>query len=808
MLISLNWIRQFCPFETEETPVQLGARFSLHAAEVEDARLRCGNLAEVVAATVQAVRPHPDADRLSLVTVDVGGGKELEVVCGAPGVRKGRVVPYAAPGVVVAGREIQEAKVRGVVSRGMLCSEKELDVSAEGAGLWELPADVSAGTPLAQLFPDLLDVVLEVDNKSLTHRPDLWGHHGLAREFSAIYHIPLESLGVDEELARATGTSAIRVSIVGEGVPGQTAPCRRYCGLQIDGVKVGPSPVWLRQRLFAIGARPINNIVDITNYVLFELGQPLHAFDTTLLGGGEIRVRQAASGESLELLDDTTVKLEASDLVIADASSAVALAGVLGGSDSQITDATTSIFLESANFAPSGVRKTSVRLGKRTDSSLRFEKSLDPVNARVGILRAAKMVLDLCPGARLVGTLQDVGFEPPAPIEVRTSAGFLTRRLGTTMEAKSVRGILERLGFGVSGEDSAEWNVRVPTWRATKDVSIQEDLVEEVGRIHGYDNIRPYAPEWTVEAAPTNEHRRFERQAKQFLCLHAGLSEVYTYSMVGGGHCRLFGLDAEAHLKLQNPVSEDMDRLRREIVPIHLEKARDNQKNLERFGFFEIGRVYRKSKERLKEPELPDEGTRIAGILSFEEKRESNFYQLRHTVLTLLEWLRIASVSLADAESPPEAWAHPAVFARVLAGEKECGRFYRVHPAVEARLELAGDVLAFDLDLDALFESPRREVSYSPASRYPGVPFDVTVVASERVPVGDIRQVIRVAAGELLVSAVVSSIYRSDQLGTGKKSVAFQLVFGSKERTLSGEERSAVEEGVMEALKQAGYPLR
>jgi len=808
MLISLNWIRQFCPFETDEAPVQLGARFSLHAAEVEDARLRCSNLAQVVAASVQAVRPHPNADRLTLVTVDVGGGKDLEVVCGAPGVRDGLVVPYAAPGVVVAGREIREAKVRGVVSRGMLCSEKELDVSPEGSGLWELPANAPAGTPLSQLFPDLLDVILEVDNKSLTHRPDLWGHFGIAREFSAIYRTPLEPLGVEEELARAKGKSAIRVSVVGGGAPGQAAPCRRYCGLQIDGLKVGPSPAWLRQRLFAIGSRPINNIVDITNYVLFELGQPLHAFDTTLLGGGEIRVRPAAGGEVLRLLDDTTVQLEASDLVIADASSAVALAGVMGGVDSQITDATTSIFLESANFAPAGVRKTSVRLGKRTDSSLRFEKSLDPVNARAGILRAAKMVLDLCPGAKVVGPLQDVGFEPPDTLEIRTSADFLTRRLGTRMEAKSVRDILERLGFGVTGKDSEDWRVRVPTWRATKDVSIKEDLVEEVGRIHGYDSIQPYAPEWTVEAPRTNEHRQLERQAKQFLCQHAGLSEVFTYSMVGVGHCRLFGLDAEAHLKLQNPVSEDMDRLRREIVPIHLEKARDNQKYLERFGFFEIGRVYRKSRDRLKEPELPDEGTRIAGILSFEEQRESNFYELRHTVVALLERLRIAGVSLAAAESPPEPWAHPAVFVRVLAGDKECGRFYRVHPAVEARLELTGDVLAFDLDLDALFASPRREVTYSPPSRYPGVPFDVTVVASERVPVGDIRRVIHAAAGELLVSAEVSSIFRGEQVGPGKKSVAFQLVFGSREHTLSGEERSAVEEGVMQALKQAGYPLR
>jgi phenylalanyl-tRNA synthetase beta chain len=803
MQISLNWIRAFCRFETQETPLAIGARFSVHTAEVEHAAERGSSLRSIVAARVLSVKPHPNADRLTLVRIDAGQGSQPEVVCGAPNVREGLMVPYAPPGVKAGGREIREAKVRGVLSQGMLCSEKELEVSEEASGLWELSPDAPPGTPLSDLFPDLSDIILEIDNKSLTHRPDLWGHHGMAREFSAIYGAPLKPLEVDEGLATAKGKAAIRVSFSGKGVGGREGLCRRYCGLQIDGVRVAPSPAWLRHRLLMVGSRPINNIVDITNYILFELGQPLHAFDTTRVEGSEIRVRRAFSGEELRLLDQTEVKLETDDLVIADARSAVALAGIMGGSGSEVTDSTTSIFLESANFAPARIRRSSIRVGKRTDSSLRFEKSLDPENAKTGILRAAKMVLELCPGASVVGPLQDVGYEPAAAVEIGVSAGFINERLGAEIAPQAMKATLEVLGFQVSGDEGGEWKVRVPTWRATKDISIREDLVEEVGRIHGYGNIRPFAPQWTIEAPRFNEHRRLERAAKDFLTLHAGLSEVFTYSLVGASHCSFFGLDPEAHLKLKNPISEDMDRLRTEIVPIHLVKAQENQRYFKSFGFFELGRVYRKP-----------ERNRLAGLISFEgEKSAGNFYATKHIVLGLLQRLRLADVDVAaaSAERPPEPWAHPTVYSRVLLKGKECGRFYRIHPAVEAKLELKGDIMAFDLDFDLLFESfesRRRKVHYQPPLRYPTVPFEVSVVAPSRTTVREIQEVIEKSAGKLLMSSQVFDIYEGEQCGVGKKSVSFRLVFGSPDRTLEGDEIKAMEEKVVGGLVAAGFPLR
>jgi phenylalanyl-tRNA synthetase beta chain len=810
MLISLNWVRQFAAFETSEPPKEIAARFSLHTAEVEHVIEAGSGLPEVVAARVVSARPHPDADRLSIVTADVGGGVQRDVVCGAPNVREGMVAPYAPPGASLLGREIREAKVRGILSQGMLCSEKDLGLADESDGLWELAAETPAGLPLTRAFPDLVDVILEVDNKSLTHRPDLWGHYGIAREFSAIYRVPLAALKVEEAIGSHRGKSAIRVAIEGKGVGGQEGLCRRYCGLQLDGVTVGPSPAWLRHRLGAIGARSINNVVDVTNYILFELGQPLHAFDTTRVEGGEIRVRRAFDSETLALLDGSEVTLEAEDLVIADARSAVALAGIMGGAGSQISETTHSIFLESANFQPARVRRTSVRIGKRTDSSLRFEKSLDPENAKAGILRAARMLLDLCPGAKVVGPLQDVGYEPAAPIEISTSAAFITKRLGAEIDAKEVRGTLDRLGFHVKGDTGGDWKVRVPTWRATKDISLREDLMEEVGRIHGYDRIHPFAPQWTVESPRMDPHRQLQRAAKDFLMLHGGMTEVFTYSLVGAAHCRSFSLEPDAHIRLQNPLSEDLDRLRREIVPIHLEKARDNQRFAKTFAFFELGRVYRKPREKLRQPDLPDERSHLAGILSFEGKRAENFYELRQLVLSLLHRLRAANPEIAPPASPEALppWAHPKVCAKILADGKIAGAIYRVHPRFEMALGLEGDVLAFDLDFDFIAGVRRREVEYHPSSKYPTVPFDVAVVAPERVPVSEIQKVIAKAAGRLLLDSQVFDVFQGGQFGTGKKSVAIHLTFGAADRTLSGDDRKEVEEKVMEALKGAGFPLR
>ncbi len=813
MYISLNWIRRHCPFETDDSPARIGERFSLATAEVEGVTSRGEGLEQFVAGRVlESEEVNGTGGRLRKCLVDHGAAKPSTVVCGAPNARVGVVAPFARPGLVVLGKELRAAKIRGVVSHGMLLAEDELGLSDNHDEIMELPGDVEPGVPLTEVHPDLRDIVLEIDNKSMTHRPDLWGHHGLAREFATIYGTPLRPYEVDESLATRRGDARVRVSIEDGDARRR---CRRYCGLRIDRVKVGPSPAWLRHLLLAVGSRPINNIVDITNYILFDLGQPLHAFDRERIEGEQIIVRMRSPKEKLRLLDGREIALDAEDLVIADGRRAVALAGVMGGEDSEISPETTSIFLESANFDPGSVRRSSMRHG-RTESSARFEKSLDATQARLGILRAAELVLELCPGARVVGPLQDVGFEPPDPIVIELSSDFIPGRLGTELSEERTREILDGLGFEVDetqraaadiGIAPSTWRVTVPSWRATRDVSIREDLVEEVGRIHGYGEIEPFAPKWPVVAPPINERRVLERGIKQFLTLRCGLDEVFTYPMVGAEHCALFGLDPSEHLVLVNAMSEDLDRLRREIVPIHLEKARDNQRFVERFGFFEMGRVYLKEASRLREPELPREQTRVCGVLSVPEKDERNFYRVRRIVLSLARFLQLDGVSIAPLEAAP-SWAHPGVGATLRVGDAVAGSFYRVHPVTAGRLELRGDVLAFDLDLETIAAAPRSETRYRPLPRYPGVPFDVAVVADERTAVGAIREVIVEAGKELLRDVSVFDVYRGAGVGEGKKSVAFQLLFRADDHTLGADEVDRIQNAVVEALERAGYPLR
>jgi phenylalanyl-tRNA synthetase beta chain len=815
MLISINWVREHCPFETDETPQEIANRFLLATAEVESVAVLGDALDRFVVARVQEVHPVPKADKLTRVIVDIGEKDPVTVVCGAPNVAEGLRVPYAGPGTTVRGKKLSKAKIRGVESAGMLLSEAEIGISDFHEQLLELAADLEPGTPLKEVLPNYPDVVLEVENKTITHRPDLWGHYGIAREFSTIYRTPLAPYVVDESLASGSGDAGIAVSIEDDGDekrPGARRRCFRYCGLRIEGVQVGPSPAWLQQRLAAVGSRPINNIVDITNLILFELGQPLHAFDADRVRGGQIVVRMPTTDEKMTLLDGRTIDLHPSDLVIADAEGPMALAGVMGGDGSQIGDDTTSIFLESANFLSTSVRLSSTRHG-RTDSSSRFEKSLDPTQARTGILRAARRVLELCPGARVVGALQDVGFEPSEPIDIDLEPASIPRRLGCDLSDNELRETLEHLGFDVeeakSGKNAASrWKVTVPSWRSTGDVSNRDDLVEEVGRIYGYHNIEPFAPQWPVRAPVRNDARDFERQVKAHLASHCDLIEVFTYPMVGETHCEAFGIDPEACLTLRNSMSREHDRMRREIVPIHLEKAAENQRFGHTFGLFEVGRVYRREERNPLDADLPLEKTRVVGALSFAEKSDENFQILRHVILSLVDSFRMSDARVEALGETDAAWIHPAVAGRLLLGERDAGSFYRVHPDVGRKLELAGDVLAFDLDFDVLFEASRDDIKYRHLPRFPDVPFDVTILAPERTPVAQISTVIREAAGKPLHSLEVFSVYQGKGVGEGQKSTSFHMVFRADDHTLEADEVERLQNQVIDGLAAAGYPLK
>jgi len=631
------------------------------------------------------------------------------------------------------------------------------------------------------------DHVIEVDNKSLTHRPDLWGHYGMAREVAVILRHKL----VDP--VKAGGfpphPSPIHVSI------DDHALCPRYSALVFDDVKIQPSPQWMQSRLEALGLNPINNIVDVTNFVMAELAQPMHAFDAAKLRGTEIRVRCAQAGEPFPALNGETYTLDAADLVIADAESAVGLAGVIGGAGSAISESTTRIVLESANFNASSIRKTSSRQKLRTDASMRFEKAQDPANTVRGLLRAHELLHQICPGIRMVGGLAD-NFRPhPTPPPVLLPLDWLDRKLGLAVPAAEVRRILESLEFTVDEIDPRNFSVTVPSWRATKDVSIKEDLVEEVGRMVGYASVTPAAPLVPARVPLHNAERAFHTRVRR-MAADQGFTEVMNYSFVSEEMARAFSLDPAAHVAVQNPIAADQNLLRSSLLPGIWKNILDNIRHFDQFRLFEIGNQIH-----------PDQEVPHFAAALYAKDDDLVF----HTGLVqrgaggLLELKRLAECLAPGATlrlaTATRHYEHPRRAADILLSEARVGRLFEFHPNMVEK----GRAAVLDLDLSALLKIAPASARYQPLRRFPASAFDLSVVAAPRVLIGDVQSALERLAGPALLSIV---FLREFTLPDGHRSLSYRLTVGAPDRTLALEEAGAVRNTIIEGMLEAGYQLR
>lgn len=604
MYVSWRWISEYVD-TTGVDPHSFAERFTLSVAEIEEVVDFGLGLDGVRVVDVKAVAPHPDADKLRLATLLTGAG-EVTVVCGAPDLAVGMRAVWAPPGVTLpSGIAVRDGEIRGVPSPGMLCSERDLGLSDEHAGLLDLHGCTApAGTPLPEAVA-LTDTLFEIDNKSITHRPDLWGHHGVAREVAALLSRPLRPL--DTEGLQFGDADPVRLQVQPD------SGCSRYLCARVADVVIAPSPIDLRLRLRAVGVRPISNAVDATNLVMLETGNPLHAFDARHVRGGAIEVRSARDQETLTTLDGQPRALLPNDCVIADAEGPVALAGIMGGLDSEIRDDTTEVILEAASFDGAAIRRTATRLGMRTESSARFEKSLDPQTARHGALRFLKLLQQLCPTARIVSRLADQGHfpaAPPAPVHIHTSATYLRARLGVDADEMSdawMDRTLGSLGFAAR-RDGDQLDVIVPSFRAGRDVGIAEDLVEELGRIYGYDHIRSTPPDVPARPPHLPPLKKLQRAVRASLVLDARLTEVMLYSFDFEPFRERCGLvergpggDPLPRLRLKNAISAEATQLRRSLAPgilaameRNLERgtrAGEGAKGL-RVGLFELGRVF------------------------------------------------------------------------------------------------------------------------------------------------------------------------------------------------------------------------
>ncbi len=626
------------------------------------------------------------------------------------------------------------------------------------------------------------DSVIEIDNKSITHRPDLWGHHGLAREVAAILRRELRDPVRLERIPSEAGAIGVAID--------DLALCPRYSALTFENVTVGPSPLWLQYRLETIGLNPINNIVDVTNYVMAEIAQPMHAFDWDLLHGPTIYIRTSRSGERILALNEVEYQLDARDLVIADERGPIALAGVIGGLDTGIGDRTRRIVLESANFQASSVRKTSSRQKLRTDASMRFEKAQDPVNTVRGLARAVELLESVCPGIRLVGGLADQGGPLPPLPPISVPLDWLVRKLGRPLEIAEAREILERLAFGVSEETPGILFVTVPSWRATRDVSIKDDILEEVGRMVGYDSITPAPPSLPVIPPPPSDDRLFHRAVRSTLA-ELGFTEVHNYSFNDEEQVRTFGFDPADHIAVANPISSEQGLLRTSLLPEIRKNIEENSRHFERFCLFEIGR------EIHRQPEgLPVETTHLAAAVFRKDDGQSSLMELKRAAEHLMPGCEVRAAAARPFE-------HPARAAEVYWRGSLMGRLFELHPSLAAR-----HAAVLDVDLALLRELAPQDKRYRPIRRYPSSAFDLSVLAGLREPVGAIRAKLEGLAGEDLDAIEFLRQYTGAPLPEGTKSVSFRLTVASSDHTLLSEEVSAIRARIIDGMRALGYELR
>jgi phenylalanyl-tRNA synthetase beta chain len=748
--VPVGWLREYVAFDW---PLErLAAKLVFTSCEVDRIVERGvpdldGNLGRFLVGKVVEAGKHPNADRLQLCRVDVGEGEPRQIVCGAWNFGAGATVAVALPGALLPGADepLGEARLRGELSRGMILSERELELGDDHSGILVLEDAVEPGTPLADVLP-LRETVLEIETGF--NRPDLTSVYGIAREVAALTGADLAPPpGVDPECTREESPDVTVEDLAG---------CPRYIGRTFRDVAVAPSPSWLKSRLLAAGMRPISNVVDVTNYVMLGLGNPLHAFDAARLEGGRIVVRRARPGETMTTLDGQARELAASDLVITDGEIPVALAGVMGGEDSEVSENTTSVLLEAANFDALTVLRMSRRLHMRTEGSIRWEKGVDPYLAEQAATYATQLLVDLA-GARWTGHT-DVRGELPARLVVTLRPELADRLAGMPFPADEQRDRLRSLGFDVDGD-----SVTVPTWRAL-DVTRPVDLVEEVVRFR-IEDVPSTLPERSAPSAQLTREQRLRRLVEDVLA-GAGFSEAYTWTLVPA---------AEGRLALEEPYSAEMAALRTDLELGLVESAERNRNaGVEGIALFEVARVFRPSGE-----ELPEERWHVAGIA------EGGFFRAKGAVETLH---RALGVPLGEVRREPGRAASTA-YGRIV--------------------ELAGGWGFFELDLDSLLADVPDAVAYEDVITFPALKQDLAFAVDEPVTAGALVAAVREAGGEELRDVRVFDVYRGEQVGEGRKSVALRLSFQSPERTLSDEDAARARERIVAALAERfGAELR
>ena len=812
MKVSLNWLKEYVELPESIDLSTLAYDLTMSTVEVEGVTDTASKFDKMVIGEIQEVTPHPNADKLRICKVDIGNGTSREIVCGGSNLQKGMKVAVALPGSMVRWHgegepvEIKDTKVRDVHSFGMICLSSEIGLAdlfplEEETAILDLSEfDSKPGTSLAVAL-GLNDFIIEIDNKSLTNRPDLWGHYGIARELAAIYNVPFR------EIEATTPPAADELTVEIQ----DTENCPRYIGTQIEGVDTRKTPFNIRRRLWSVGAHPINGLVDVTNYVMLATGQPTHAFDADNISG-HITVRPANESEKLILLDGRKLSLSGKDLVIADDEKAVALAGVMGGVNDSVSPTTSKVILEIANFDPLSVRHTMMRYDARTEAATRYEKAIDPERCDVTYSLAMKMFNELYPGMTITRYSDNYPTRHKNK-EIDVDLAWLERNLGKHIPKKEIADMLGRLGFSTSFKGN-DMHVIVPSWRSTGDVSIPSDIFEEVVRIHGYDKFKPTDIKVSLSGPVNQVEIDVQRKAKEYLAFRCGMQEVFTYPWVDLACLKATSSNLDGMLSLSAPPSPNEKYLRASLVPNLCKAVGDNLRYFREFSLFEVAQVFSGtafSNEYDAQERLPLVRKQLAGAITGDYKGiETLFRRAKGIVENMPSYVHSEPLSFEKREKP--FWADDVVWVNIVHADETKG--YIALLSKKAALECGiknNAVMLFESDMDALRPYPSRTNTYERVSDYPVIDYDISLLFDSVVAWENIYACIMETKGNnpLLQDARFLEEYKGENIPKGQKSVSIRLRIGSNSRTLKTKEAEDCANAVVGNLhKKFGANLR
>ena len=804
MKVSLNWIKKYVDLPKDLTNEQIAYDLTLRTVEVDSVENTKDKFHDIVVGKILEVKDHPNADSLKICITDIGEKEPVQIVCGGSNLYKDELVVVSKPGSEVYWHgedelvKIKETKMRGEYSYGMICGATEVYLDQffppeDEREIVDLSGiDCKVGENIADVI-DMDDTVLEIDNKSLTNRPDLWGHYGIARELSAIYKCKLKELD-SFELSKLP---EYKVEIK------EPEKCRRYCAVEIDNVYDKKSPLWMQSALIKGGMRPISAIVDITNYAMLATGQPMHAFDKTHVEGEKIVVRNAKKDEKLLLLDDKYLDLYEDDLVICDAKKPMCLAGIKGGKMDSILPETTGVVLEVANFSASTIRNTSKRFEEKTDSSIRYEKNIDTERNTDGVRMALYLFKEIFPEVKFV-KYADVYPIKTERSKIEVSKEFLDNRLGKVLDNKTITTILEDLGYDVSF-DKKVYKVVAPVWRSTGDISIKDDVMGDIARILSFESFeaKPLPVQFT-HAVKQNKVT-LERKIREYLAYRCGFNEMFTYPWIDDKYIKAAKIDTSKSVKLATPPAPELAILRSSLVPGALEAISKNLRYYSDFKLFEVAQVFEKGKyhETCEEETLPIHKKLVTGVIVSKDAKKI-FFEAKGVVEEMASFNHMEELHFEQNNKP--SWADPDAYLNIMLGDEEVGSLglLNAYAMNEAKIKRT-NVAIFEINFDKFIPFDSRTNEFVHLPQFPLVEKDLSVIVDNKVTWAEIEKVIKSKVKEL----EFVDEYRGDQIPEGKKSITLRVKIGNEDSTMTSEEIDKKMSSIMNTLNHVcGAELR